>query len=140
MLSNEVIKRLEEMGAKRWQKGRMDRLYINASLFMDIEYYGTGNIHTAKFDGALISNSQARRLLGTKTYIDVEAESINSPSFWMFQKAEEMLEQAQRATAKVDRAAVMRRAWEIKRENKDNVFALCLKMAWAEAKEAAKAA
>lgn len=29
---------------------------------------------------------------------------------------------------------IMRRAWEIRKENSDNIFALCLKMAWAEAK------
>lgn len=31
---------------------------------------------------------------------------------------------------------IMTRAWEIKRENTENMFSLCLKMAWAEAKEA----
>lgn len=30
--------------------------------------------------------------------------------------------------------AIMARAWQIKREDKDNIFGLCLKMAWAEAK------
>lgn len=32
---------------------------------------------------------------------------------------------------------VMKRAWEIKREDKRNIFGLCLKMAWEEVKEAA---
>lgn len=31
---------------------------------------------------------------------------------------------------------IMIRAWDIKRENTENMFSLCLKMAWAEAKEA----
>lgn len=31
---------------------------------------------------------------------------------------------------------IMTRAWEIKRENTENMFSLCLKMTWAEAKEA----
>lgn len=30
---------------------------------------------------------------------------------------------------------IMRRAWQIKKENERNIFSLCLKMAWAEAKE-----
>ncbi len=30
---------------------------------------------------------------------------------------------------------IMRRAWEIKREDSKNIFSLCLKMAWEEAKE-----
>ena len=29
---------------------------------------------------------------------------------------------------------IMKRAWQIKKENNDNIFALCLKMAWAESK------
>ena len=30
---------------------------------------------------------------------------------------------------------IMTRAWEIKRENKDNIFGLCLKMAWEESRK-----
>lgn len=30
---------------------------------------------------------------------------------------------------------IMKRAWEIKKENKYNIFSICLKMAWFEAKE-----
>lgn len=35
---------------------------------------------------------------------------------------------------KVNLKEIMTRAWEIKRMNEDNIFGLCLKMAWAEAK------
>ena len=35
----------------------------------------------------------------------------------------------------MNKAKIMKRAWEIRREHKDNIFGLCLKMAWAEAKE-----
>ena len=35
---------------------------------------------------------------------------------------------------------IMKRAWEIKKENSRNVFGACLKMAWAEAKSVAPAA
>jgi hypothetical protein len=35
----------------------------------------------------------------------------------------------------IDRKAIFKRAWEIKRENAANIFSLCLKMAWAEAKQ-----
>ena len=34
---------------------------------------------------------------------------------------------------------IMKRAWEIKKENKNNIFGLCLKMAWGEAKTPKKA-
>lgn len=35
----------------------------------------------------------------------------------------------------MNKAQIMRRAWEIKREDSRNIFALCLKMAWAEARK-----
>jgi hypothetical protein len=35
----------------------------------------------------------------------------------------------------IDRKAIFKRAWEIKRQNNANIFSLCLKMAWAEAKQ-----
>lgn len=36
---------------------------------------------------------------------------------------------------KYDLKKIMKRAWEIKKENEKNIFSLCLKIAWAEAKE-----
>lgn len=36
---------------------------------------------------------------------------------------------------KYDSHRIMRRAWQIKKENERNIFSLCLKIAWAEAKE-----
>lgn len=36
---------------------------------------------------------------------------------------------------KYDLRKIMRRAWEIKKENSRNIFSFCLKMAWTEAKE-----
>lgn len=35
---------------------------------------------------------------------------------------------------KYNRSSIMKRAWDIKKLNKDNIFGLCLKMAWEEAK------
>ena len=35
---------------------------------------------------------------------------------------------------KYNLSVIMKRAWEIKREHKDNIFATCLKMAWEEIK------
>lgn len=37
-------------------------------------------------------------------------------------------------TKKYDLRKIMRRAWEIKFRNRDNIFGLCLKMAWEEEK------
>lgn len=36
---------------------------------------------------------------------------------------------------KYDLRKIMKRAWEIKKENSRNIFSFCLKMAWGEAKE-----
>lgn len=50
------IKALEDMGFKRWQKGNFDRLYINAgALGLVCDYYKTGNISDAHFNGEQIS-------------------------------------------------------------------------------------
>ncbi len=40
--------------------------------------------------------------------------------------------------AKYNLSRIMTRAWEIKKENTDNIFGECLKMAWAEAKAPAE--
>lgn len=39
---------------------------------------------------------------------------------------------------KYNLTSIMKRAWEIKKENQDNIFAICLKMAWEEAKESGR--
>lgn len=36
---------------------------------------------------------------------------------------------------KYDLRKIMKRAWELKKEDEKNIFSLCLKMAWTEAKE-----
>jgi hypothetical protein len=75
------IEELEKIGFKRWQKGNMDRLYINASMLgLNYGRYNTGNIKWAEFQGNSISNCQARRMLSAKTYIDVKTERVYSDS------------------------------------------------------------
>lgn len=39
---------------------------------------------------------------------------------------------------KYNLSAIMKRAWEIKKEDNKNIFAICLKMAWEEAKKGVK--
>lgn len=39
---------------------------------------------------------------------------------------------------KYNKKEIMKKAWEIKKENKKNIFSLCLKMAWAIAKKEAE--
>lgn len=81
------IAELEALGFKRWQKNGMDRLYINATtLGLDYSTYKSGNISGADFQGEHISNSEARRMLAAKTYIDVKTETVHSDS-WTLERA-----------------------------------------------------
>lgn len=67
------IEALEAKGFKRWQKAGYDRLYANASVLgLECEYYNTGNVKNAWFNGKMISNCEARRMKGAKTYINVK--------------------------------------------------------------------
>ena len=91
MMTTERIGALEAKGFKRWQKGKMDRLYINAKeLGLECTYYNTGNIRSASFNGERISNSEARRIRDAKTYIDVATGELHSTN-WMCEEAAEAL-------------------------------------------------
>ena len=80
-MTAEMIKNLEENGFNRWQKNGMDRMYVNAStLGLNCAYYKSGNISDADFRGESISNSEARKLKGSKTYIDLMHGTIVSDS------------------------------------------------------------
>lgn len=72
MLSDAAITRLEQAGFKRWKKSGYDRLYINAStLGLQCDTYSSGWISTATYNGVLISNARARRMLAMQMYVDV---------------------------------------------------------------------
>lgn len=86
------IEELEKMGFNRWTKNGMDRMYINAStLGLTCEYYNTGNIHYAEFDGKHVSNTEARALKAAKTYIDLVKGQIVSDSCRLSAKVAEMI-------------------------------------------------
>lgn len=77
-MTEEMIKKAEKMGAKRWQAHGKDRLYINAkALGYTYDCYNTGNIHHAYLNDGMISNCEMRRVLGAKTYIDVETGKLS---------------------------------------------------------------
>lgn len=79
MLGEAKIIELAEKGFKRWTKGNVDRLYINATqLGLVCGYYNTGNIRWAEFNGESISNSQARRYKAAKTFVDVKTGAVYS--------------------------------------------------------------
>ena len=96
MLNEKMIAKLESKGFKRWTKGNMDRLYINATaLGLECVYYKTGNVRDASFQGSSISNSRARGFLAAKTYIDIATGTVHS----------DIQDLADAATALMDEAA-----------------------------------
>ena len=79
MLNEMKINELIKNGFNRWTKGNMDRLYINAAqLGLVCEYYNSGNICYAEFNGEKISNSRARSMKSAKTFIDIKTGKIYS--------------------------------------------------------------
>lgn len=85
-ITNEIIAKLESKGFNRWTKGNMDRLYINAKdLGLEVDYYKTGNVSSATWQGEHISNADARRLLESKVWIDVKTGELHvNTSFDLF--------------------------------------------------------
>lgn len=87
----ERIEELEQLGFKRWQKGTMDRLYINAwNLGLECAYYKTGSIKDAWFNGESISNSEGYRMKAAKTYIDVKTGRVYSDNYSLEQAAKKL--------------------------------------------------
>ena len=79
---------LIKSGWKLWEKGTMRRLYANASVLgLECTYYTSGNIHTATIDGCTVSNSEARRIMAAKTYIDLTNNALNSDNYYTYNAA-----------------------------------------------------
>lgn len=92
-LTEEKITDLISKGFKRWTKCSMDRLYINAAqLGLVCTFYKTGNISSAEFNGVGISNSQARRMRASKTFVDVNTGKVYSDMTELAEKARLMAE------------------------------------------------
>ena len=91
MLNEMKIKELENKGFKRWTKGNMDRMYINAAqLGLVCTYYNSGNISHAEFNGEKVSNSQGYKLKAAKTFVDVKTGRIHSDSATLKEAAEQL--------------------------------------------------
>lgn len=94
-ITEKTIETLEKKGFNRWTKAGMDRLYINAnSLGLKCEYHKTGNIRAAWFGENSISNSEARRMKCSKTYIDIATGMVISDDEWLKKAAETILAEA----------------------------------------------
>lgn len=80
-MKDATIKKYEAAGFKRWTKDGMDRLYIDAeALGLEVERYGTGNVKSATWQGEKVSNADARRILASKAYIDIETGELHVSS------------------------------------------------------------
>lgn len=78
MMTEEDIKKLEAAGGKRWTKYGKDRIYIDATtLGLKVDYYNTGNVRHAEWQGETVSNANGRRLLGSKVYVDCADGSLH---------------------------------------------------------------
>ena len=98
--TDEEIKTLTDRGFNRWTKklpnGKvMDRLYIKPEyLGLELTRYKSGNISSAKFNGETISNSEARRIEGTKCYVDVATKEVVCDREDLKQAAQEVIDDA----------------------------------------------
>lgn len=78
MMTEKQIASYEAKGFNRWTKGNMDRLYINAKdLGLEVDYYKTGNVSSAKWCGESISNADGRRFLSSKVFVDVKTGELH---------------------------------------------------------------
>lgn len=98
--TDDEINTLTDRGFKRWTKklpnGKvMDRLYIKPEyLGLELTRYKSGNISSATFNGETISNSEARRIEGTKCYVDVATKEIVCDREDLKQAAQEVVDDA----------------------------------------------
>lgn len=98
--TDDEINTLTDMGFKRWTKklpnGKvMDRLYIKPEyLGLELTRYKSGNISSATFNGETISNSEAKRIEGTKCYVDVATKEVVCDREDLKQAAQEVVDDA----------------------------------------------
>lgn len=79
------IEKLIQIGGSEWKKDDKHRIYFNdlPGLYgLEFSTYKTGNISSATLDGHSVSNSQARKILGSmggsKLWYDVEDGQFHS--------------------------------------------------------------
>lgn len=98
--TDDEINTLTDRGFNRWTKklpnGKvMDRLYIKPEyLVLELTRYKSGNISSAKFNGETISNSEARRIEGTKCYVDVATKEVVCDREDLKKAAQEVIDDA----------------------------------------------
>lgn len=97
-LNEKQITALEEKGFRRWTKGSMDRLYINAErLGLEVECYKTGNVFSAYYRGEKISNKRGTEMKNSKTYIDITTGELISGNWTLEQDARQLYDETMEA-------------------------------------------
>lgn len=92
-----MVSALTDHGFRLWENGNMRRMYINASqLGLECEYYKSGNIRSAVFNGKQISNSLARVLKLSKTYIDLSDMNVHSTNSMLLDAAKAILDNTEK--------------------------------------------
>lgn len=89
-VSEITVDRLVELGGSVWIKDAMHRVYFNVRELLEfagleLDYYKTGNIKSAKLDGSDISNGKAAKIRSelamSKFWFDVKENKFKSNSF-----------------------------------------------------------
>lgn len=86
-MSTYTAEQIIRIGGKEWRKGDRHRVYINRHVLqrllgLEIQYYHTGNIRHAELRGQHISNSEARRILGSEIFWEDGELHILTASHW----------------------------------------------------------
>lgn len=97
-LNDKQIAALEEKGFKRWTKGNMDRLYIDAEILgLEVNRNKSGNVSGAYYRGERISNSLGTAMARSKTYIDIATGELTSGNWTLEQDARQLYEETMEA-------------------------------------------
>lgn len=93
------LKNLIADGAKRWTKGEHDRVYVSKeNCDLELDYYKSGNVCSAAFNGEPISNAMSCRIgvyISLSMYIDLKTGKIvfvNSSKHSFPEEVKEILE------------------------------------------------
>lgn len=98
-LNEKQITALEEKGFKRWTKGNMDRLYINAET-LGLEYdrfKSSGRVSYAVWRGERISNRWGNEMANAKTYIDIATGKLYATESTLEEAAQELYQETMEA-------------------------------------------
>lgn len=97
-LNEKQIAALEEKGFRRWTKGTMDRLYINAeTMGLEIERRKSGSVSSAYYRGERISNNLGSAMAYAKTYIDIATGELHATNWTLEQDAQQLYDETMEA-------------------------------------------